>query len=165
MRRYIDRVVTTLKPFTTPLARVLLSALTRIEKLDESDVKDFDDKEEMIIEQFEDVFAWESLIYGAILAVFAVLSWQLTAAESISMQVVGLSLSALGSLSLARSSVRGKAGIVANVQETASRQFNAATKSIPDEGALRAKCRNTVHGVFGALILAAGFIVQITASV
>lgn len=165
MRRYISHVVTTFKPLTTPIAHVLLSILTRIEKLDQTDVKDFEDKEEMIVEQFEDVFAWEALIYGAILTAFALLSWYLTNMQSVSLQVIGLILSSIGSLSLARSSVRGKAGIVANVQETASRVLRAADKSKVDEAALRAKCRNTVHGVFGALILAAGFVVQITASV
>lgn len=158
-------LVRVLKPATEPAGRWLLQGLTWIEKLDTGSVKDFQDKEDIVIEEFVDVFTWEVVVYAVVIAVFVTpVAWG--ASEGVvPITVLGLWLSAIGSLSLARSAVRGKAGIVVGVRENASREINAADQSVPDQGAVRANCRHTVHGVFGAVILAVGFVIQITGTV
>lgn len=161
----IRPIVSTLKPITKPLGRWLLQVLTRVEKLDTDSVKDFQDKEDIATEEFIDVFAWEVVVYAIVGVVFvAPVAWG--AFEGlIPVTVLGLSMAAIGSLSLARSAVRGKAGIVVGVRENASRTLKASSRTIPDQGAVRANCRHTVHGVFGAVILAVGFGIQIVGSI
>lgn len=111
------------------------------------------------------MFAWEVTVYAILIAVFvSPVVWGVFEGM-IPVTVLGLWLSAIGSMSLARSAVRGKAGIVVGVRENASRVIHASDRSKPDQGAVRANCRHTIHGVFGAVILAVGFGIQITGSV
>lgn len=158
-------LVSVLKPVTEPVGRWLLKGLTWVEKLDTDSVKDFQDKEDIVIEEFVDMFAWEVTVYAILIAVFvSPVVWGVFEGM-IPVTVLGLWLSAIGSMSLARSAVRGKAGIVVGVRENASRVIHASDRSKPDQGAVRANCRHTIHGVFGAVILAVGFGIQITGSV
>ena len=48
----IKPIVSTLKPITKPLGRLLLQVLTRVEKLDTDTVKHFQDKEDIDTEEF-----------------------------------------------------------------------------------------------------------------
>lgn len=158
-------LVRVLTPVTEPIGHWLLQYLTRIEKLDTESVKDYQDKEGIVTEEFVDVFTREAIVYAGVIVLFVVPVIWFVHTGVIPIGVLGLWLSAIGSLSVARSAVRGKAGIVVGVRENASRTLNAASKSIPDQGAVRANCRHTVHGVFGAVILSVGFIVQIVGSI
>lgn len=164
MNTPIRPLVSALKPITEPVGRWLLQGLTWVEKLETDSVKDFQDKEDIVIEQFVDVFAWEVVVYAIVFTVFVTPVMWGVFEGMIPVTVLGLWFSAIGSLSLARSAVRGKAGIVVGVRENASRVIRATDQSVPDQGAVRANCRHTVHGVFGAVILAVGFGIQITAS-
>lgn len=164
MHMPIRLIVNVLKPITQPVGRWLLQGLTWVEKLDTDSVKDFQDKEDIVTEEFVDVFAWEVVVYAVVFGIFVTPVVWGSFEGMVPVTVLGLWLSAIGSLSLARSAVRGKAGIVVGVRENASRTINAATRSVPDQGAVRANCRHTVHGVFGAIILTVGFGIQIVGS-
>lgn len=139
----------------------MLNFLTWFERIKAENITDFEDKDDQVTEAYKIVFGRLFPIYCVVFIALICLFFS----NYISLIVVGLVYSAVGSLSLALSAVRGKGGIVSDVPDKISTEILGADKAVSEPAAVKARCRHSIHGVFGAGILMIGFVLQIIGSI
>lgn len=142
-----------IRRITDPIGVAILDWLTALETAHETNIQDFEEKSPIIEDSFKNhvYFKWKRCLSTLILGA-------LVLAISNNLQLQGLWFDGVGAFFLALSVVRGKAGIARDTREKAGRVTGGGVNIHREH--LSSTVSNSVDGIFGAVSLLTGFLIQ-----
>lgn len=146
-----------------PVAMQLLSLLTWAEEAEPNEINDYEEKKLAVEENFRDQFQYHSKWpVVAIITISFLLGVDLSQGP-VNIQIYGLLFDMTGAMFLALGIIRGKSGLARDTREAVGRLGSDGNDGGIHHASLKANIADTIDGLFGAIFLIMGFMIQIGA--